>query len=289
MVKADESRMANADDGTMGKTKRENLRKVREQLQDMDPGQVLLKMSSICNEENVHLVFNEQDEEEILRDTDQFKRCEKFLKVLLRRGDRAYDIFRQALEEIHPHLRNILPEGEDLDERLLFSRIIRANEQFSWAIRDPGVWIIFSSIHVSGPKRVKCLKWPDCDIKDRLEEQECLVSRAIELRCDDSGENFNDLTATIALFHNVSTLRSGQEIIIKELVNYKEKGKKPVWKDLETTCSSRQSGTRVIFQKEYANLSASEEISSFMESVKRKQDENDQEIFRDDSFIQNSS
>ncbi|XP_022809860.1 uncharacterized protein LOC111346863, partial [Stylophora pistillata] len=219
--------MANADDGPMGKNKRENLTKVREQLQDMDPGQVLLKMSTICNEKNVRLVFNGQDEEKILIIPDRFERCNNFVTALQRSGDRAYDIFRQALEEVHPHLRNILPGGENLDERLLFSRIVRTNEQFSWAIRDPGVWIIFSSIHVSGPKRVKCLKWPDCDIKDRLEEQECLVSRAIELRCDDSGENFNDLTATIALFHNVSTLRSGQEIIIKELVNYKEKGKKP--------------------------------------------------------------
>ncbi|PFX24166.1 hypothetical protein AWC38_SpisGene11230 [Stylophora pistillata] len=113
MVKADESKMANADDGPMGKNKRENLRKVREQLQDMDSRQVLQRMSTISNKKNIPLVFTGQDEERILGILDDFERSNSLVAALQKRGDRAYDIFRQALEEVHPHLKNILPGGEN--------------------------------------------------------------------------------------------------------------------------------------------------------------------------------
>ncbi|XP_022793000.1 uncharacterized protein LOC111332006 [Stylophora pistillata] len=105
--------MANADDGPMGKNKRENLRKVREQLQDMDSRQVLQRMSTISNKKNIPLVFTGQDEERILGILDDFERSNSLVAALQKRGDRAYDIFRQALEEVHPHLKNILPGGEN--------------------------------------------------------------------------------------------------------------------------------------------------------------------------------
>ena len=46
---------------------------------------------------------------------------------------------------------------------------------------------------------------------------------------------------------------------------------------------------RIKFQSELFKFCVCEEISSFTVSINRKQEENDQEIFRDDSFIQNNS
>ena len=51
-------------------------------------------------------------------------------------------------------------------------------------------------------------------------------------------------------------------------------------------CGNRHAGH---ISKEYANLSVSENISSLMGSVDGKQDQSDQELFQNDSFIQNSS
>ena len=46
---------------------------------------------------------------------------------------------------------------------------------------------------------------------------------------------------------------------------------------------------RIKFQSELCKFSVCEEISSFMVSINGEQEENDQKIIRDDSFIQNSS
>ena len=46
---------------------------------------------------------------------------------------------------------------------------------------------------------------------------------------------------------------------------------------------------RIGFQSEYANLSVCGEMSCYMEIITEEKDKTDQETFREESFIQNSS
>ena len=89
-------------DEPMSEKYRNILRKARESLvKDMDPKNILLKMAGTK-------VFTDDDEEEIKAGLTRRQQCEQLLYILPRRGDRAYGIFKNALEEDQPHLVNLI-------------------------------------------------------------------------------------------------------------------------------------------------------------------------------------
>ena len=76
-------------------------------VKDMDPEEVLLQMED-------PLLFTIGDENKIksMYLTRQQK-CETLLEMLPRKGARAYDIFKNTIETVHPHLaRTILEAGK---------------------------------------------------------------------------------------------------------------------------------------------------------------------------------
>ena len=81
------------------------LMSVREALvKDMDPEDVLLKMAA-------KYVFTQGEEERIKAKKTRADKCVLFLEILPRKGARAYDIFKEALELVYPHLANIISEA----------------------------------------------------------------------------------------------------------------------------------------------------------------------------------
>lgn len=89
-------------DKPMGDEDRKILRRCRKELvKDMEPEKVLRQMV------DPHL-FSTEDEHEIKAEKTRHEQCEKFLDKLARKGDRAYGIFKKAIEEVHPHLANVI-------------------------------------------------------------------------------------------------------------------------------------------------------------------------------------
>lgn len=81
------------------------LRNVRLALvKDMEPEAVLLQMSA-------SQVFSDRDEEEIKAKNTRERQCVELLSKLARRGAKAYDIFIEALEEVHSHLANVINDA----------------------------------------------------------------------------------------------------------------------------------------------------------------------------------
>ena len=67
----------------------------------MEPNKVLRQMV------DPHL-FTTEDEHEVKAEKTRHERCEKFLDMLVRKGARAYEIFKETIKEVHPHLANVV-------------------------------------------------------------------------------------------------------------------------------------------------------------------------------------
>ena len=76
-----------------------NCRKVL--VEDMEPNKVLLQMV------DPHL-FTTEDEHEVKAEKTRHEQAEKFLDMLVRKGARAYEIFKETIKEVHPHLANVV-------------------------------------------------------------------------------------------------------------------------------------------------------------------------------------
>ena len=89
----------------MDEKHRKLLKIVKEELvRDMDPEEVLLKMSA-------SFVFSDKDEDEIKSEPTRRRKCEALLRILPTKGSKAYDSLKQALEEYQPHLANLIIEA----------------------------------------------------------------------------------------------------------------------------------------------------------------------------------
>ncbi|XP_078378472.1 uncharacterized protein LOC144661540 [Oculina patagonica] len=95
-------------DEPMDEEHRKILKSVREVLvQDMDPEEVLLAMSGS------HLL-SERDEEKIkAKDLTRHQKCEMLLDTIPKRGAKAYDIFKEAIEKAHSHLISTILKAEN--------------------------------------------------------------------------------------------------------------------------------------------------------------------------------
>ena len=85
---------------------REILKSVRKVLvKDMDAEEMLRIMS------DSHL-FSERDKEKIMtRGLTREEKCEIFLDILPRTGAQAYDIFKEAIKKVRPHLLKYISEA----------------------------------------------------------------------------------------------------------------------------------------------------------------------------------
>lgn len=90
-------------DKPMDETHRKILKDVREELvKNMNVDDVLLQMAKSH-------VFSERDEEEIKSSGLLHERCETFLDILPRRGEKAFSSFIEALSEVNqPWLAKLL-------------------------------------------------------------------------------------------------------------------------------------------------------------------------------------
>ena len=89
-------------DKSMDAEYRNILRNCRKELvKDMEPNKVLRQMV------DPHL-FTTEDEHEVKAEKTRHERCEKFLDMLVRKGARAYEIFKETIKEVHPHLANVV-------------------------------------------------------------------------------------------------------------------------------------------------------------------------------------
>ena len=94
-----------APDKPLGDEYRNILTSVREALvKDMDPEDVLLKMAA-------KHVFTQGDEEKIKAKQTRGDQCVLFLEILPRKGAKAYDIFKESLGKVYPHLANVILEA----------------------------------------------------------------------------------------------------------------------------------------------------------------------------------
>ncbi|PFX13444.1 hypothetical protein AWC38_SpisGene22465 [Stylophora pistillata] len=75
-------------------------------LKDMDPDEVLLHMAADD-------VFTQSEEEKIQAQPTRWEKCKELLKILPRKGTKAYRIFRKVLQSAHPHLANSISERDN--------------------------------------------------------------------------------------------------------------------------------------------------------------------------------
>lgn len=80
----------------------------RDLVRDMDADEILLRMAA----ENV---FNPTEEERIKVKTIRSEKNGQFLEILPTKGAKAYQIFKEALLAVHPPLRNIIMERENME------------------------------------------------------------------------------------------------------------------------------------------------------------------------------
>ena len=89
-------------DKLMDDKHRNILRRFRKELaEDMEPEKVLRQMV------DPHL-FTAEDEHKVKAEKTRLDQCEKFLDMLVRKGDRAYGIFMETIGKVHPHLANVI-------------------------------------------------------------------------------------------------------------------------------------------------------------------------------------
>jgi len=95
------------DDKPMDEEQRNILKICKNELvKDMEPVKVLREMSK-------SLLFSSADESEIKAEKTREERCEVFLDKLERKGARAYETFKRAIETVHSHLLSeILKAGK---------------------------------------------------------------------------------------------------------------------------------------------------------------------------------
>ena len=95
-----------ASDSTLDKPPGDERRKIlkrvkREFVRDMDADAVLLQMAA-------EDVFNKTGVERIKVNQIQLKKMSSSRRFLPTKGAKAYDIFKEKLQEVHPHLANII-------------------------------------------------------------------------------------------------------------------------------------------------------------------------------------
>ncbi|KAL9967516.1 hypothetical protein ACROYT_G025760 [Oculina patagonica] len=95
-------------DEPMDEEHRKILKSVREVLvQDMDAEQVLLKMAAS------HLLSDSDEEKIKAKDLTRHQKCEILLDLIPKRGAKAYDIFKDAIEKAHSHLISTILKAEN--------------------------------------------------------------------------------------------------------------------------------------------------------------------------------
>ena len=110
-------------DTTLSDERRRILRRVKRHLvRDMDAEEVLLRMTA----ENI---FNTTEEERIKVKLTRSEKNEQLLDILPSKGEKAYKIFKETLQEVHPHLANIILElgkcFDDHDNLLALKKVVR--------------------------------------------------------------------------------------------------------------------------------------------------------------------
>ena len=110
-------------DTTLSDERRRILRRVKRHLvRDMDAKEVLLQMTA----ENV---FNTTEEEGIKVKLTRSEKNEQLLDILPSKGEKAYEIFKETLQEVHPHLANIILElgncFDDHENQLALKKAVR--------------------------------------------------------------------------------------------------------------------------------------------------------------------
>ena len=89
-------------DKPLSDERRRILRRIKRDLvRDMDADQVLLQMAAGD-------VFNATEEEKIKAKPTRSGKNEQLLEILPTKGAKAYEIFKEALQEDYPHLANII-------------------------------------------------------------------------------------------------------------------------------------------------------------------------------------
>ena len=98
-------------DKPLSDERRRILRRVKRDLvRDMDANEVLLQMTA----ENI---FNTTEEERIKVKPTRSEQNEQLLKILPTKGEKAYEIFKETLQEVHPPLANVILErGKCFDD-----------------------------------------------------------------------------------------------------------------------------------------------------------------------------
>ena len=146
-------------DTTLSDERRRILRRVKRHLvRDMDAEEVLLQMTA----ENV---FNTTDEERIKVKLTRSEKNEQLLDILPSKGEKAYEIFKETLQEVHPHLANIILElgncFDDHENQLALKKAVRLH-----AI------VIFSKFRTSLRSFLSFQKKRNWEVKSKLKGQD---------------------------------------------------------------------------------------------------------------------
>ena len=121
----------------------------RDLVRDMDAYEVLLHMTA----ENI---FNTTEEERIKVKPTRSEQNKQLLDILPTKGEKAYEIFKETLQEVHPPLANIILERgkcfDDHENQLVFKKkscTITSNCNFflSFALR----CVLFFYLRKKGP------------------------------------------------------------------------------------------------------------------------------------------
>lgn len=103
----DEEATGKVSDKPMDERHKKILKDVKlELVEDMNVEEVLLHMAK------TH-IFSERDEDEIKSKGNRREKCTALLETLPMRGLKAYSAFVTALENVHPHLANLVIEAEN--------------------------------------------------------------------------------------------------------------------------------------------------------------------------------
>ena len=88
-------------DKPMDDEHRNILRRCRKDLvKDMEPKKVLRQMDP--------RLFATEDEHEVKAEKTREEQCDKFIDKLGQKGARAYEIFKETIKEVHPHLTSVI-------------------------------------------------------------------------------------------------------------------------------------------------------------------------------------
>ena len=107
-------------DKPLSDERRRILRRVKRDLvRDMDANEVLLQMTA-------ESIFNTTEEERIKVKPTRSEQNKQLLDILPTKGEKAYEIFKETLQEVHPPLANIILERgkcfDDHENQLVFKK-----------------------------------------------------------------------------------------------------------------------------------------------------------------------